>query len=301
MASLPMPVTAPSSPATAAAPADAAPSDADFLTVLAGLGTLQWPPAAAGGDDLHRPSPEQVLAEAPADGDLEAPESIVAVIGLLLAAPEEPAPGAVAAGTEPGLALGPTARDLHLRLAMAAPETAGVLEGRDAPEPARSSAVTATAHAADSAAGRPAPELAESRPQATTQVPVGHPRWATAVGHEVRLLMDRGLQAATLRLSPEHLGPLEVRIEVADDRAQVWFGATHAETRTALADALPRLREMFEAAGLQLADAGVHRDAPRDPGAAPAARNPGQDGTDPGEVGAVTTARLAAGLVDEYA
>ena len=45
--------------------------------------------------------------------------------------------------------------------------------------------------------------------------------------------------------------------------AQVWFGAQHADTRAALAEALPRLREMFAEAGLSLGHAGVSQEAPR--------------------------------------
>jgi flagellar hook-length control protein FliK len=67
-----------------------------------------------------------------------------------------------------------------------------------------------------------------------------------------------------LRLSPEHLGPLEVRIAVQNDQVSVWFGAAHADTRNALENALPRLRELFAAQGMSLTDAGVFREPPRD-------------------------------------
>jgi flagellar hook-length control protein FliK len=62
---------------------------------------------------------------------------------------------------------------------------------------------------------------------------------------------------------PEHLGPLHVQIDIKDDVASVWFGSQHADTRAALNDALPRLREMFGTAGLVLGDTGVSRDTPR--------------------------------------
>jgi len=82
------------------------------------------------------------------------------------------------------------------------------------------------------------------------------------VGHEVRLLVERGVSSATLRLAPEHLGPIEIRIDVVEDKANVWFGATHADTRAALADALPRLRDMLAGSGMLLGDAGVRQDTP---------------------------------------
>ena len=43
------------------------------------------------------------------------------------------------------------------------------------------------------------------------------------------------------------------------------FNAAHAATRSAIEDALPRLREMLAAQGLQLAQADVGDRAPRDP------------------------------------
>jgi flagellar hook-length control protein FliK len=117
-------------------------------------------------------------------------------------------------------------------------------------------------------------------------------------------MIERGIGTATLRLSPEHLGPVEVRIDLADDSANVRFTATHAETRAALADALPRLRDMLASVGVNLGDASVHRDLPREPER--------RDGSGQGEANSlpesdaesrVAVVRLDAGrgLVDEYA
>jgi flagellar hook-length control protein FliK len=75
----------------------------------------------------------------------------------------------------------------------------------------------------------------------------------------------RGQQEGSLTLTPEHLGPLEVQISVNKDTANVWFGAQHAETRAALTDAMPRLRELLAASGLSLGQSGVSEQAPRRP------------------------------------
>ena len=53
------------------------------------------------------------------------------------------------------------------------------------------------------------------------------------------------IQSATLRLSPEHLGPVEVRIDLHDSQINVNFIAAHAETRVALEQSVPRLRAML--------------------------------------------------------
>jgi Flagellar hook-length control protein len=138
----------------------------------------------------------------------------------------------------------------------------------------------------------------------TVHVPVADSRWPAQVGHEVRLLVERGVQAATLRVNPEHLGPVEVRIDIVNDKANVVFGAAQAETRAALVDALPKLREMFADSGLALGDTGVRQDtggAFAEPSTA--RRNP--DGNliaDEGDLAtAVQGVATQVGLVDAYA
>ena len=82
-------------------------------------------------------------------------------------------------------------------------------------------------------------------------------RWAESVGNRITLMALSGQQSGSLSLTPEHLGPLEVRINLNQDNATVWFGSQQAETRAALQEALPRLREMFAANGLTLGQADV--------------------------------------------
>jgi len=95
-----------------------------------------------------------------------------------------------------------------------------------------------------------------------------------------------------------------VQIRLQDDKASVWFGAQHADTRSALQEALPRLRELFAASGMQLGDAGVSREAPRQ------ARTPDSGAAGTAALGAVReetidlpAARAArhVGLLDTYA
>src|SRR5690606_7540816 len=112
-----------------------------------------------------------------------------------------------------------------------------------------------------------------SRP---VQAPVGSSQWADEIASRLTLMAEQGKQAASLRLSPEHLGPLAIRISINDDQASVWFGAAHADTRAAIEHALPRLREIFESQGMSLAGAGVYQHTPRGQqhGAQPGAADP---------------------------
>lgn len=141
-------------------------------------------------------------------------------------------------------------------------------------------------------------DAAYSRP---VHVPVGSAAWADEIGSRMTMMVDQGKHTASLRLSPEHLGPLEIRIAVNDDQASVWFGAANADTRTAIENALPRLRELFASQGLSLADANVSREPPRqqpNPGAQTSSS--GGFAAEDGSV-AATSARVRLGLLDAYA
>ncbi len=113
-----------------------------------------------------------------------------------------------------------------------------------------------------------------------------------------------GQHEGSLNLTPEHLGPLEVRLSVNQGTANVWFGSQHADTRAALTEALPRLRELFADAGLQLGHAGVSHETPRQGRDSEASRFAAASGGDAIE-GAATVApvtrRMVLGLVDTYA
>jgi flagellar hook-length control protein FliK len=131
--------------------------------------------------------------------------------------------------------------------------------------------------------------------------PVGTPGWSEEIGSRLTMMVEQGKHTASLRLSPEHLGPLEIHISMNDDQASVYFGAANADTRAALENALPKLREMFASQGLSLTDAGVHREPPRQQ-ANPAAQSPGS-GNFPAENGeqAAAAAHVRLGLLDAYA
>jgi len=134
---------------------------------------------------------------------------------------------------------------------------------------------------------------------------VGSARWAEELGSRMVMMSVRGQQEGSLTLTPEHLGPLEIQISVSKDTANVWFGAQHADTRTALTEALPRLRELLAASGLSLGHTGVSEQAPRRP--APASDDSRRSGpaavSDAGviEMTAPAWRHLRAGLIDTYA
>jgi flagellar hook-length control protein FliK len=138
----------------------------------------------------------------------------------------------------------------------------------------------------------------ESPQTVQIHAPVGSQHWPDQVGAQLTLMAQKGEHTASLKLSPEHLGPVEVRIAVRDDQTTVWFGAQHADTRAAIEQALPRLRELFAAQGMSLGDSGVYREAPRDTPKQYANSQNGERASDSSSVTAVAAVR--AGLVDAY-
>lgn len=113
------------------------------------------------------------------------------------------------------------------------------------------------------AASSDAPQLAREMPNVYTAT-ASEPRaqLGTELGQRVVLMVEQGVHDARVRVHPEHLGPIEIRVRVEGDAAQVTFHSAHGAVRDALADAVPRLREMLGASGLDLAQVDIGADDP---------------------------------------
>ncbi len=124
---------------------------------------------------------------------------------------------------------------------------------------------------AAASAAAPAPAVAASAPvqgglgttpsnlvQLPVQPPVQQPGWDRAMGERMVWMARNSVQEAQLQLNPRHLGPIEVRLTLNQDQAQVSFVAATPQAREALESSLPRLREMFADQGLNLGQADVH-------------------------------------------
>jgi flagellar hook-length control protein FliK len=165
------------------------------------------------------------------------------------------------------------------------------------------------------AALRPERTLTQPAPAPLPEVPreeikgqLGTPRWQQELGQRLLTLTGQGVREVRLQLHPEHLGPLEVRITLHDSQVGLWFAAQHAETRDALEQSLPRLREMFSQGGLTMGDATFaqhhHERGERAATSSESAWDPpvpssAAQSSEP--VRAPVSASQAARLVDEYA
>ncbi|MFM9971638.1 MAG: flagellar hook-length control protein FliK, partial [Burkholderiales bacterium] len=86
------------------------------------------------------------------------------------------------------------------------------------------------------------------------------PVWRESLSAQVSVLIGERVQSAHMHLNPPELGPVEVRISIIDQQTSVMFTAPHEETRRALEDALPRLREVLAESGVNLDSTTVNKD-----------------------------------------
>lgn len=156
------------------------------------------------------------------------------------------------------------------------------------------------------------PQTAARLPAATApaalelRMSMDAPEWGEALAQRVILLAGRTEQRAEIRVNPQHLGPIEVSLSFGGDdsrQAAVHFSAAQAPVREAIESALPRLREMFEQAGIQLGDATVGAGtSERDQGhASPRPRGAGGSAPSAGTLASVTSQRVSEGMVDTFA
>jgi len=152
--------------------------------------------------------------------------------------------------------------------------------------------------------GRPGADAAFSAQQAFD----GRQRFEDGIGQRLMWMTNHGVHDARVRVHPEHLGPIDIHVRMNGDSTHVSFSSPHAPVREALADAVPRLREMLGDAGLSLGhadvDAGGHeagdsgsRSIPELPDTA-TSDLPAEDGAERSRQAATP---LRQGLVDTFA
>ena len=83
------------------------------------------------------------------------------------------------------------------------------------------------------------------------------PEWKQELGEKILWMHSKSVQAAEIRINPQHLGPVSIRVDVTQDQAIIDFTAQHAAVREAIDAALPRLREMLNNQQLNLAEVNI--------------------------------------------
>jgi flagellar hook-length control protein FliK len=92
----------------------------------------------------------------------------------------------------------------------------------------------------------------------TINVYPGKPGWDQAISQKVLWMVGASEQSATLTLNPPDLGPLQVVINVNNDRVDTTFMSDNAEVRQALQDGMSNLRDKMSESGIQLGQANVN-------------------------------------------
>ena len=83
------------------------------------------------------------------------------------------------------------------------------------------------------------------------------PAWNKELGEKLIWMHKQSIPSVELRLNPEHLGPVLVKIDVSHDQANIAFTAQHLAVKEALEAAIPKLREMLGGQQLNLVDVNV--------------------------------------------
>jgi flagellar hook-length control protein FliK len=266
--------------------------------------------------------------------DAQSPNALAAQLASQNAATAGQSPG-TAPGTQPGALpalptpVGPT-NDAALSAAAASPAgninaladvqklISGLTAANSTDSDTDTDSAAPTTHATADGGGTDAAQAAAAlqasalaRPNGslggatlTIHAPVGSAAFADEVSTQAAGLARSGITQAQLQLNPADLGPVEVHITMQAGQASVWFGATHADTRAALEQSLPRLRELFAGAGMPLTDSGVFREPPQQQQAQSLSAS-SSSRTAPGDTAVAPTvtqvANIRLSLLDTYA
>jgi flagellar hook-length control protein FliK len=137
--------------------------------------------------------------------------------------------------------------------------------------------------------------------------PVGSQGWHEELGAQLAVMIDAdGESEAVMKLAPEELGELEIRVQIRDGEASVQFGAVNAEARQAIEAAQPRLREMFASQGMGVSNFSVFNTVSGNPHSSSkhgggSSRSPRSGVAVHDEVEVRVTGRESQGIVDLYA
>ncbi len=100
-------------------------------------------------------------------------------------------------------------------------------------------------------------QAAIGKAQLSVVIPFQQAQWGQAVAERVMWMSSKGIQEAEIHLDPPELGPLQVKVSMANEQAHVSFVVQHSSVREALDQNAMRLREMFDAEGIDLVDVDV--------------------------------------------
>ncbi len=288
---------------------------ADFADLLAAKTDV---PAVTA---LPAPLPNEPAIAEPAQADTALPDQLLALISgswSLPAANAAPTPATSASASRPLPTTGPaTPFNLSPPIAdgspaAAMPALAGLTDlAATAAQSDDFAAVTVDAPTFDLGS------LATAAPATATpraDVPVMAPPLAMPTdpdagfddgfGARIAWMAEQRVGHAEIRLNPEHVGPIDVRVQLDGTRVTAEFHSAHVEVRQAIEASVPRLREMLGQQGLQLghADVGQRHAGQNQGGQSQPHANSEHDAASGSRTSAASVVAVRSrGLLDEYA
>lgn len=232
---------------------------------------LTMQPQAKGDAPAEPASAAAKRAAALLPDDAETDGELAALSALLAMLPQQPAPVARQATAAPATtantprrvtaaalpaadALRPADAPTTVSQPLAADKTAGESSGNLAPS---LSALTTAASGAS--AGGQSPSAAPLSPLINERP--GTPAWQQTVSQHITLFARQGQQSAELRLHPEELGSIHIRLKLDDNQAQLQMVSANGHVRSALEAALPVLRAQLAENGIQLGQSSISSDS----------------------------------------
>jgi flagellar hook-length control protein FliK len=151
--------------------------------------------------------------------------------------------------------------------------------------------------------------LGERQDQATVSLrhPVGTEAWQDELSAQLSFMAEQGEGTeAVMKLAPEELGELEVRVEVRDGEAALQFSVANVEVLQAVESAQTKLRDLFTSQGMNVSEfkvfsnlSGNSQSSSSDGRSTRQALRSG--GGPEGELDVVVRPRRSVGVVDLYA
>ncbi|CAD1791682.1 flagellar hook-length control protein FliK [Xanthomonas euroxanthea] len=238
-----------------------------------------WPPPGLGGFGMG------LLTQALPGGDVLAAAAAALAAGVTAAAGTTPTATALptdaaapAAPSTAGTALPALGALAPAAAAGAKPTSVTALSGDAQAAALMSMASKALEPGADDSAGPAAPDApAFVLPTTTTATALGRLQdpapvfsasptptpdmgsdsFDDAIGARMSWLADQKIGHAHIKVTPNEMGPVEVRLHLDGDKVNASFSSANADVRQALEQSLPRLREMLGQNGFQLGQADV--------------------------------------------
>lgn len=83
-------------------------------------------------------------------------------------------------------------------------------------------------------------------------MPMDITKWQTALNEKISLICRQGIQNAEIKLHPEELGSLHIKLAIIDDKMNLHMAVAHNMVKNVLESALPQLRASLEEHGITL-------------------------------------------------